>query len=224
MYSLYFEPDRWSVFMVECKEFLQLLAVGSGVYKQLYKSNLLVEILPIEEKGEIACADSDSEESSSVTSSSSESEDEVHCLMADDTEEVFDFSNLEFTREDLVTALNDMVQEYNKLSKSFEEVKAERESYATKAELVSSSNIQAALSKLATENEELKSRSQEMLNENQWLAGIISSWTRSSASLDKLHGAMKPTGEKYGLGYDGNDSSTTEISSTPQLARTNFEQ
>ncbi|KZV35919.1 hypothetical protein F511_34694 [Dorcoceras hygrometricum] len=29
--------------------------------------------------------------------------------MADDTDEVFNFSNLEFTREDLVTALNDMV-------------------------------------------------------------------------------------------------------------------
>ncbi|KZV43764.1 spindle pole body component 110-like [Dorcoceras hygrometricum] len=115
-----------------------------------------------------------------------------------------------------------MAQEYWKFSQSFEEVKAERESCATKAELVSSSDMKAALSKLATENEELKSRSREMLYVNQRLAGIISSWTRSSASLDKLHGAMKPTGEKSCLGYDGNDSSTVDTSCTPQLERTKF--
>ncbi|KZV33436.1 hypothetical protein F511_39702 [Dorcoceras hygrometricum] len=68
-------------------------------------------------------------------SSSSESEDEVQCLMPDDTDEVFDFSNLQVTCEDLVTTLKDMVHEYKKLSQSFEEVKAERESHATKAEL-----------------------------------------------------------------------------------------
>ncbi|KZV31891.1 hypothetical protein F511_42761 [Dorcoceras hygrometricum] len=64
-------------------------------------------------------------ESSSSSSSSSDSEqEEVHCLMADQTsdDEVFDF---EFTREDLVSALNDMVKEYRKLSHSFEKVKAE---------------------------------------------------------------------------------------------------
>ncbi|KZV24675.1 hypothetical protein F511_36847 [Dorcoceras hygrometricum] len=50
-----------------------------------------------------------------------------HCFMADQTsdDEVFDFSNVEFTREDLVSALNDMVKEYRKLSQSFEEAKAE---------------------------------------------------------------------------------------------------
>ncbi|KZV52675.1 hypothetical protein F511_21055, partial [Dorcoceras hygrometricum] len=152
------------------------------------------------EENKSVWADLDSEESSSGTSSSSESKDEVQCLMANDTDELFDFSNLEFTREDLVTTLNDMVQEYKKLSKTLEEVKAKRESYTTKAELVRSSDMQAALSKLETENEELKSRSQEMLNENKRLAGIIKPWTRSSASLDKLHGAMKPTGDKSGLG------------------------
>ncbi|KZV44196.1 hypothetical protein F511_43650 [Dorcoceras hygrometricum] len=47
--------------------------------------------------------------------------------MADQTsdDEVFDFSNVEFTQEDLVSALNDMVKEYRKLSQSFEEAKAE---------------------------------------------------------------------------------------------------
>ncbi|KZV56890.1 hypothetical protein F511_15809 [Dorcoceras hygrometricum] len=65
--------------------------------------------------------------------------------MDNDTDEVFDFSNLEFTREDLFTALNDMVHEYKKLSRSFEEFKAEKESRATKPELVSSDEMQAAL-------------------------------------------------------------------------------
>ncbi|KZV41954.1 hypothetical protein F511_28958 [Dorcoceras hygrometricum] len=102
----------------------------------------------------------------------------------------------ELTREDLVTALNDMVQEYKNLSQSFEEVKAERESCATKSELEGSSEMQTALSKMSTENEQLRSRSEEMLNENQCLVGRMSSWTRSSASMDKLHGAMKSSRDK----------------------------
>ncbi|KZV53953.1 hypothetical protein F511_42249 [Dorcoceras hygrometricum] len=62
-----------------------------------------------------------------------------------------------------------------------------------------------------------------MINENQRLAGIISSWTRSSTSLGKLHGVVKPSGDKTGLGYSSNDSSTTEISCTPQPDRTKFQ-
>ncbi|KZV56581.1 hypothetical protein F511_04990 [Dorcoceras hygrometricum] len=105
--------------------------------------------------------------------------------MADDIKEVFNFPNPEFTREDLITALNEMVLEYRKLSHSLEEVNAEKESCATSAELVGSSNMQDALSKLETENAELRSRSEEMIYENQRLSSIISSWTRSSASLHK---------------------------------------
>ncbi|KZV30047.1 hypothetical protein F511_21203 [Dorcoceras hygrometricum] len=47
--------------------------------------------------------------------------------MADQTseDEVFDFANTEFTREDLIGALNDMVKEHMKLSHSFEEIKTE---------------------------------------------------------------------------------------------------
>ncbi|KZV39875.1 hypothetical protein F511_18679 [Dorcoceras hygrometricum] len=95
-----------------------------------------------------------------------------------------------------------MVLEYRKFSHSFVEVKAEKESCATSAELISSSNMQAALSKLETEYAELRSRSEEMLYENQRLAGIISSWTRSSVSLHKLHGATKPSDDRTGLGYN----------------------
>ncbi|KZV49934.1 spindle pole body component 110-like [Dorcoceras hygrometricum] len=83
--------------------------------------------------------------------------------------------------------------------------------------------MQAALSKLEFENEELRSRSEEMLNENKRLTGIISSWTRSSALLDKLHGVMKSSNDKTGLGYNSDESSRAETSCTPQLERTNFQ-
>ncbi|KZV30429.1 hypothetical protein F511_34113 [Dorcoceras hygrometricum] len=75
-------------------------------------------------------ADTDSESSSSSSSSSDIEQEEVHCLMADQTsdDEVFDFPNVEFTCEDLVEALNDMVHEYKSLSHTFEEIKAENAS------------------------------------------------------------------------------------------------
>ncbi|KZV14845.1 hypothetical protein F511_40696 [Dorcoceras hygrometricum] len=95
----------------------------------------------------------------------------IQCLMSDDTDEVFDFSNLEFTREYLVTVLNDMFHEYKKFSQSLMRSKLKR--------------------------------SQEMINENQRLAEIISSWTKSSTSLQKLQGTLKPSGDKSGLGMEG---------------------
>ncbi|KZV38371.1 hypothetical protein F511_19892 [Dorcoceras hygrometricum] len=144
------------------------------------------------EEKKSAWADSDSEESNSGTSSSSESEDEVQCLMADETEEIFDFSSLNL------------------------------HSYETNDELVVSSYMQAALSKLVTENEELRSKSEEILSENQRLAGIISSWIRSSVSLQRLHRATKPSGDKTGLGYNSDEGSTTETSSNPMLESTKF--
>ncbi|KZV32816.1 hypothetical protein F511_24062 [Dorcoceras hygrometricum] len=115
-----------------------------------------------------------------------ESDDEVQCLITDDTDKVFDFSNLEFTREDLFIAINDIVHEYKKFSQSFEEVKAEKESHASKDDLESSSELQTALSKKMAENDELRNMSQEIMNENQRLAETISSLTKSSASLQKL--------------------------------------
>lgn len=52
--------------------------------------------------------------------------------MTDDSEatsssqQIFDFSSLDFTRDELVSALHEMVEEYQKLAKSFEEVKAKQ--------------------------------------------------------------------------------------------------
>ncbi|KZV38634.1 phragmoplast orienting kinesin 2 [Dorcoceras hygrometricum] len=116
-----------------------------------------------------------------------------------------------------------MVHEYKKLFQSFEEVKAENESHATKAELVSSSEMQSALSKLTIENDELRNRSYEMLNEDQRVVDIISSWTKSSISLKKLQGAMKPSSDKSGLGYGSDESSIEEPSTHPQTDRTKLQ-
>ncbi|KZV58473.1 hypothetical protein F511_26517 [Dorcoceras hygrometricum] len=97
-------------------------------------------------------ADTDSESSSSSSSSSDSEQEEVHCLMADQTsdDEIFDFSNVEFTREDLVTALNDMVKEYRKLSHSFEEAKAENMSLKSSS-IESSSDELEDIDSLKTE-------------------------------------------------------------------------
>ncbi|KZV16653.1 hypothetical protein F511_44100 [Dorcoceras hygrometricum] len=109
-------------------------------------------------------ADSDSDSSSSSSSSSESEQEEVHCFMADQTDEdeVFDFSNVEFTRDDLVIALNDMVKEYRKLSHSFEEAKAEIMSLKSSSaesssdELEDTDILKTELSKLQAENEMLR--------------------------------------------------------------------
>ncbi|KZV17474.1 hypothetical protein F511_12580 [Dorcoceras hygrometricum] len=109
-------------------------------------------------------ADIDSESSSSSSSSRDSEQEEVHCLMADQTsdDEVFDFSNIEFTREDLVSALNDMVKEYRKLSHSFEEVKAENISLKSSStesssdELEDIDSLKIELRKLTAENDLLR--------------------------------------------------------------------
>ncbi|KZV45730.1 hypothetical protein F511_44576 [Dorcoceras hygrometricum] len=115
-------------------------------------------------------ADTDSDSSSSSSSSSDSEQEEIHCLMANQTsdEEVFDFSNIEFTREDLVSALNDMVKEYRKLSHSFEEIKAENENL-NKSSIESSTDtleeidsLKIELSKLMMENELLRNESSEL--------------------------------------------------------------
>ncbi|KZV31198.1 hypothetical protein F511_43905 [Dorcoceras hygrometricum] len=109
-------------------------------------------------------ADSDSESSSSSSSSSDSEQEEVHCLMANQTDddEVFDFSNVEFTREDLVEALNDMVHEYKTLSHTFEEIKADNATLKNSSaesssdELEDTDSLKTELSKLRIENELLR--------------------------------------------------------------------
>ncbi|KZV24214.1 hypothetical protein F511_25771 [Dorcoceras hygrometricum] len=143
-------------------------------------------------------------------------------------EEVFDFSNTEFTREDQINALNEMVHEYRKLSQTFDEVKAENNglknssSESSPAQLEYTDSSQTELSKLKSENESLRLRSCELESENKMLSLVMSSWNQSSVSLRKLHETQKSLNEKSGLGFIVGESSSGETSTQSNLAHDNF--
>ncbi|KZV43727.1 putative anion transporter, partial [Dorcoceras hygrometricum] len=151
-------------------------------------------------------------------------QEEVHCLMADqmDDDEVFDFSNAEFTRDDLVTALNDMVIEYRKLSLSFEEVKAENVSLknssteSSSVELEDVDSLNTELSRLTAENEMFKDETSELQAKIETLNQVVSAWNRSSRSLHKLHESQKLASARTSLGFNRSNSSDGEISTQSQ--------
>ncbi|KZV38106.1 hypothetical protein F511_42429 [Dorcoceras hygrometricum] len=96
-------------------------------------------------------------------------------------DEVFDFSNSEFTREDLINALNEMVHEYRKLSQTFEEIKAENNGLknssveSSTAQLEDTDSLKTELSKLMIENYLLTNWSCELKSENERLNEVMSS-------------------------------------------------
>ncbi|KZV30768.1 hypothetical protein F511_37611 [Dorcoceras hygrometricum] len=175
-------------------------------------------------------ADTDTDSSSSSSSSSDSEQEEVHCLMANQTseDEVFNFSNTEFTREDLICVLNEMVQEYRKLSQTFEEFKAENVDLKNSSveprsvQLGKTDSLQIELSKLNTENESLRIRSSELESEIEKLKLIMSSWTRSSVSVDKLCEIQKPANDRTGLVFNSSESSTRETITQSYLAYDKF--
>ncbi|KZV17877.1 hypothetical protein F511_02724 [Dorcoceras hygrometricum] len=175
-------------------------------------------------------ADTDSDSTSSSSSYSNSEQEEVHCLMADQTsdDEVFDFSILEFTREDIVSALNDMVKEYRKLSHTFEEVKAENidlknsSAEPSVVELGEADSLKIELSKLIAENELSRNESSELKAEIERLNEVMSSWNQSSRSLHKLQESQKSVNDKTGLGFNSNDSSEGETSTQSQLVYDKF--
>ncbi|KZV16030.1 hypothetical protein F511_26159 [Dorcoceras hygrometricum] len=169
-------------------------------------------------------ADTDSESSSSSSSSSDSEQEEVHCLMADQTsdDEVFDFSNVEFTREDLVSALNDMVKEYKKFSHSFEEAKSENISLKSSSiesssdELEDIDSLKIELSKLIAENDLLRNESSELKAEVEKLTKEMSSWNQSACALHKLHEIQKSVHGRIGSGFSSGESSEGETSTQSQ--------
>ncbi|KZV24076.1 hypothetical protein F511_26942 [Dorcoceras hygrometricum] len=172
----------------------------------------------------------DSESSSSSSSSSDSEQEEVHCFMADQTsdDEVFDFSNVEFTREDLVSALNYMVKEYRKLSHSCEEVKAENISLKSSSIESSSDEVEDIVSlkielrKLTAENDLLRNESSELKAEVEKLTKEMSSWNQSARALHKLHESQKSMHDRTGLGFNSSDSSEGETSTQSQPAYDKF--
>ncbi|XP_075504538.1 uncharacterized protein LOC142541977 [Primulina tabacum] len=170
-----------------------------------------------EDKGKWAESDS---EKSIFEEYSSESEDEkVECLMAIEDQEstdenVFDFNSDEFTREDLVTALHDMVNEFKRLSQQFNEVKTEKQNLENKLTLFSCSqqkevdSLRVKLSLLTAENDDRRRLFDATLKENKRLINTINTWNKSSVSLNRMHEMQKPVGDRTGLGYGINECST----------------
>ncbi|KZV51656.1 hypothetical protein F511_29072 [Dorcoceras hygrometricum] len=175
-------------------------------------------------------ADSDSDSSSSSSSSSDSEQEEFHCFMADQTDddEVFDFSNVEFTRDDLVVALNDMVKEYRKLSHSFEEAKAENISLKNSStesssdELEDVDSLKTELSKLQAENEMLKYETSELKAEIEALNQLVSSWNHSSRVLHKLNEYQKLASDKTVVGFNDSEFSEGEKSTQSRPAYDKF--
>ncbi|XP_075483610.1 uncharacterized protein LOC142523763 [Primulina tabacum] len=181
-----------------------------------------------EDKGK--WAETESEKSSSEASSSESEDETIECLMAKEDQEstdemVFDFNSEEFTREDLVTALHDMVNEFKGLSMKFNEVVAEKLDLKNKLTLSNCSqhkeveSLKVKLSLLAAENDDLRRLFHATLKENKWLMNTVNTWNRSSASLNRMHEMQKPAGDRTGLGYNINDCSISEASTQPLLEK-----
>ncbi|KZV36925.1 hypothetical protein F511_16620 [Dorcoceras hygrometricum] len=115
-------------------------------------------------------------------------------------DEVFDFSNTEFTREDLINALNEMVHEYRKPSQTFKEIKAENG-------CLKNSSIESSTAQL--EDTDIL---QTELTPGQ---SILFPWV-------KLHEAQKPLNDKSGLGFSVGESSSGETSTQLNLAYDKF--
>ncbi|KZV16330.1 hypothetical protein F511_27149 [Dorcoceras hygrometricum] len=128
-----------------------------------------------------------------------------------------------FTQEDLVNALIEMIYEYKKLSQTFEDVKAENECLKDKSDdasclqLDESDSLNTELSKLKTENESLRSKSNVLTSENDRLNLVMSSWKKSSISLGKLHEVQKPFNDRTGLSLSSGESSSSDTSTQSYL-------
>ncbi|KZV57775.1 hypothetical protein F511_13320 [Dorcoceras hygrometricum] len=187
------------------------------------------KVLVAEESTKI-WADSDSDSSSSSSSSSDSEQEEVHCLMADQTEddEVFDFANVEFTRDDLVIALNDMVKEYRKLSHSFEEAKAENNSLKSSSAESSSDEqedadtLKTELSKLQAENEMLRNEISELKAEVAKSTVELSSYNKANITLQKICENQKQASDKTGIGFSDSEFCKGESSTQSRPAYDKF--
>ncbi|KZV58385.1 hypothetical protein F511_15508 [Dorcoceras hygrometricum] len=142
-------------------------------------------------------ADSDSDSSSSNSSSSDSEQEEVHCLMADQT------SDDEEVKAENIDLKNSSVK-------------------PSTVQLGKTDSLKIELSKLKAENELLRSKSCELESEIEKLNSIMSSWTQSSISLDKLCEIQKPANDRTGLGFNTSERSFGETCTQSNLAHDKF--
>ncbi|XP_073129611.1 uncharacterized protein [Henckelia pumila] len=189
------------------------------------------EVLVADEgKNKWAEIESDSTDTDSL--SKENEEERVQCLMAnsiykEDETEVFEFNSSDFTQEEVIQALNEMVTEYKKLSIPFEESKTEkaclidtsRESSCLQQKELD--GLRTKLNLLATENDNMKRVFQATLFENQKLLKTINAWNKASVSLDKIHENQKQAGDKTGLGYGSNECTGSKENTQPYSSGNN---
>ncbi|XP_047331479.1 uncharacterized protein LOC124935061 [Impatiens glandulifera] len=142
----------------------------------------------------------DDGESKWAQNDSDSDNEEVRCFMTND-EEVFDFASKEFTREDLIIALNDIVIEYKNLSN-----------------LVSTQpdNQTGRTLELTYENERLKEKVQVLTKENERMNYVIAAWTKYGDEVNQMTRHQRPANCKFGLGYDNSNSDKSCEMSKPK--------
>lgn len=139
------------------------------------------------------------------------------------SEQVFDFSSENFTREDLITALHDMVNEYQKLSISLEETKAkliDLPSQTTDLDWNQSNekfDLEVELTMLRVENEIKQTENQKLKDENLKLNDLIKVWNKASVSLTEMQGLQKSVGDRTGLGFNNQEASASGTKPTVGL-------
>ncbi|XP_073153957.1 uncharacterized protein [Henckelia pumila] len=138
------------------------------------------------------------------------------------SEQVFDFSPEEFTKEELIKALHDMVNEYHQLSLAFNEVRAKQKDLQDNSnelsfeQSVEISCLETEITELQTENEQLKIDIKNLTIEIHNMDEIIKSWNKSSRLLTEMNDSQRPTHDKTGLGF-GKTVETGESSTLPKL-------
>ena len=144
--------------------------------------------------------------------------------MAADELEVFDFSSEEFTKIDLINALDEMVIEYKKLSDSFNEINLKNTADSKTFETIETKDLKNRVDELTVENEKLTAIVQDTSLEIKCLNYVINAWTKSSADLKWLHEQQRPAGCKFGLGFTPNSTDESNIKLTPKnkLKRISF--
>ncbi|XP_047340579.1 uncharacterized protein LOC124944302 [Impatiens glandulifera] len=103
--------------------------------------------------------------------------EEVRCFMEND-EEVFDFASEEFTREDLITTLNDMVIEYKILS-NLVSIQPDNQTIRT--------------IELSFETEKLKETVKLLTKENERTKYVIVAWMKSGDVVSQMTSHQTPT-------------------------------
>ncbi|KZV54641.1 dystroglycan-like [Dorcoceras hygrometricum] len=132
-------------------------------------------------------ADSDSDSSSSSSSSSESEQEEVHCFMADQTDDD------EEAKAEKMSLKNSSAE-------------------SSSDELEDTDILKTELCKLQAENEMMKDETSELKAEIEALNQLVGSWNHSSQVLHKLSMYQKQASDKTGIGFNNSEFSEGETS------------